>query len=619
MTAGGPGGRAGSVPGGLAAGGRIAGRYELERRIAVGGMGEVWEAVDERLGRNVAVKVLRAELSDDDEFLHRFRIEARTVASLNHSGVAAIHDYGEDEVSADGRRTAYLVMELVRGEPLSAVIARGPLEPAETLRIMEQAAHSLYAAHERGFVHRDVKPGNILIRVDGTVKLTDFGIAKAANAVPVTRTGMVMGTAHYIAPEQASGGEAGPEGDVYSLGIVGYECLAGHRPFRAENAVAVAMMQVRDAPPPLPNTVPPKIRQLIETILVKDPAQRYADGAELAAAVAAIRRDLAVPTPARMAAQGLRLPGTEDSAEPEPGPTGHRRSRRERRRKGRSDSRGTARTTTPGSGSGASPVAASGAPGAAAPATEAPETGPRPGGPGTGGSAATGPRTGGTGPRPETDSGRSARTARPRTGPSAAAPSTPVDGSPERGGPAPRVPDGAGPGGTPSGGSAGPSSPGGTGPGGTAPGGTGSRRGLVSDPNGPDRPPRPVRPAFHDAPPAPPTEPLRLVAKPARSTGGTALLVAFVLLIVAAIVVAALTVPRLFGDRPATTDTVTTTTPTPAAAALEPAPESAAHPGAAAGTVTRRMVVLARSAEPGEPDGRMITIDNTPHTTEEVR
>ncbi|WP_344739709.1 serine/threonine-protein kinase, partial [Pseudonocardia halophobica] len=322
------------VPGSLAAGRLIADRYKLERRIAVGGMGEVWEALDERLGRNVAVKVLRGELSDDDEFLHRFRIEARTVASLNHSGVASIHDYGEDEVTEDGRRTAYLVMELVRGEPLSAVIARGPMEPAETLRIMEQAAHSLYAAHERGFVHRDVKPGNILIRVDGTVKLTDFGIAKAANAVPVTRTGMVMGTAHYIAPEQASGGEAGPEGDVYSLGIVGYECLAGHRPFRADNAVAVAMMQVRDEPPPLPESVPWRVRQLIETILVKDPDRRYADGAELAAAVAAVRRDEALPTPARMTAQGLRLPSAgSDGADPGTDtPTSHRRrSKRERR------------------------------------------------------------------------------------------------------------------------------------------------------------------------------------------------------------------------------------------------------------------------------------------------
>jgi eukaryotic-like serine/threonine-protein kinase len=280
----------------LVAGVRIADRYQLDRRIAVGGMGEVWEAEDDRLGRSVAVKVLRPELTDDPEFLHRFRIEARTVASLDHSGIAAVHDYGEDDAPGGGR-TAYLVMELVRGEPLSTLISRGPIDPDETLRIMEQAARALQAAHERGFVHRDVKPGNILIRIDGKVKLTDFGIAKAADAVPVTRSGMVMGTAHYIAPEQASGGDAGPTGDVYSLGIVGYECLAGYRPFRAESAVAVAMMQVRQPPPPLPPTVPPHVRELIEAVLVKDPQRRYATGGELAAAVAAVRRGLPLPPP----------------------------------------------------------------------------------------------------------------------------------------------------------------------------------------------------------------------------------------------------------------------------------------------------------------------------------
>jgi eukaryotic-like serine/threonine-protein kinase len=280
----------------LAAGQKIADRYLLERRIAVGGMGEVWEASDTRLGRSVAVKVLRPELSDDPEFLHRFRIEARTVASLDHSGIAAVHDYGEDE-APNGRRTAYLVMELVRGEPLSTVISRGPIEADETLQLIEDAAWALQAAHERGFVHRDVKPGNILVRTDGVVKLTDFGIAKAADAVPVTRSGMVMGTAHYIAPEQASGAEAGPASDVYSLGIVGYECLAGHRPFRADSAVAVAMMQVREEPPPLPNSVPSGARELIEVALVKDPAQRYSTGGEFALAVAAVRRGEPLPPP----------------------------------------------------------------------------------------------------------------------------------------------------------------------------------------------------------------------------------------------------------------------------------------------------------------------------------
>jgi hypothetical protein len=292
----------------LAAGQHIADRYQLDRRIAVGGMGEVWEASDTRLGRSVAVKVLRPELSDDPEFLHRFRIEARTVASLDHSGIAAVHDYGEDDSPTGDRRTAYLVMELVRGEPLSTLISRGPLDPYETLRLLEEAAWALQAAHERGFVHRDVKPGNILVRTDGLVKLTDFGIAKAADAVPVTRSGMVMGTAHYIAPEQASGAEAGPAGDVYSLGIVGYECLAGQRPFRAESAVAVAMMQVREEPPPLPASVPPATRELIEAVLVKDPELRYATGGEFALAVAAVRRGDPLPAPGSPTGSATAVP-----------------------------------------------------------------------------------------------------------------------------------------------------------------------------------------------------------------------------------------------------------------------------------------------------------------------
>ena len=260
--------------------------------------------------------MLRPELSDDPEFLHRFRIEARTVASLDHSGIAAVHDYGEDDGPIGDARTAYLVMELVRGEPLSSLIARGPLDAEQTLRIMEQASRALQAAHERGYVHRDVKPGNILIRVDGKVKLTDFGIAKAADAVPVTRSGMVMGTAHYIAPEQASGAEAGPSGDVYSLGIVGYECLAGHRPFRAESAVAVAMMQVREPPPPLPQHVPPAVRELIEAVLVKNPDQRYSTGGELAVAVAAVRRGHPRPLPGDpLLTNGLTPAAVDDTGE----------------------------------------------------------------------------------------------------------------------------------------------------------------------------------------------------------------------------------------------------------------------------------------------------------------
>jgi serine/threonine-protein kinase len=289
----------------LTSGQLLADRYRLDRRIAVGGMGEVWDAADTRLDRRVAVKVLKPELCGDAEFLHRFRTEARTTASLNHPGIAAVHDYGETAALPDGPHdTAYLVMELVEGDPLAALLANHHrLSVEQTLDILEQAGLALQAAHERGYVHRDVKPGNIMIGLAGTVKLTDFGIAKAADAAPVTRSGMVMGTAHYIAPEQALGAEAEPASDVYSLAVVGYECLMGHRPFLSENAVTVAMMHIRDLPPPLPPDVPPSVRALIEATLVKDPRQRYRNGGEFAAAVAAVKAGAPLPMPSGVLAQ----------------------------------------------------------------------------------------------------------------------------------------------------------------------------------------------------------------------------------------------------------------------------------------------------------------------------
>ncbi|MEV5536900.1 protein kinase [Saccharopolyspora shandongensis] len=286
----------------LTTGQLLADRYRLGQRIAVGGMGEVWQAVDVRLDRTVAIKVLKAELCGDAEFLHRFRTEARTTASLNHPGIAAVHDYGETAAIPDGPEdTAYLVMELVEGEPLAAILARERrINTDHTLDMLEQAGRALQAAHERGLVHRDVKPGNILITPEGKVKVTDFGIAKAADAAPVTRSGMVMGTAHYIAPEQALGDDATPSSDVYSLAVVGYECLMGHRPFLSDNAVTVAMMHIREIAPPLPPDVPPGVRALIEATLAKDPRRRYADGGEFANAVAAVRAGRPLPTPSSL-------------------------------------------------------------------------------------------------------------------------------------------------------------------------------------------------------------------------------------------------------------------------------------------------------------------------------
>jgi serine/threonine-protein kinase len=228
-------------------------------------------------------------------------------ASLNHPGIAAVHDYGE--TVAGEHSIAYLVMELVEGDPLAGILAReGRISAERTLDILEQAGYGLQAAHQQGLVHRDVKPGNILVTRAGQVKITDFGIAKAADAAPVTRSGMVMGTAHYIAPEQALGQDAAPASDVYSLAVCGYECLSGHRPFLSENAVTVAMMHIRDIPPPLPPDVPPGARAVIEATLIKDPRQRYNSGGEFAAAVAAVRAGHPLPAPAGLArASGVAL------------------------------------------------------------------------------------------------------------------------------------------------------------------------------------------------------------------------------------------------------------------------------------------------------------------------
>lgn len=262
----------------------LGGRYQLTDRIAIGGMGEVWKALDNVLGRIVAIKILKEEYMGDPGFLQRFRGEARHTALLNNDGIANVFDYGE----ADG--SAYLVMELVPGEPLSTIIERERvLTPDFTLSVIAQTARALSAAHARGLVHRDVKPGNLLIMPSGKVKITDFGIARLADQVPLTATGQVMGTAQYLAPEQATGQTATGQSDLYSLGVIGYECLAGRRPFSGESQIAIALAQVNDRPPALPDTIDEPIRALIFALLSKSPEDRPADASKLAFAADALR------------------------------------------------------------------------------------------------------------------------------------------------------------------------------------------------------------------------------------------------------------------------------------------------------------------------------------------
>lgn len=286
-------------------------RFELVDRIAVGGMGEVWRGTDTVLDRPVAVKILKDEYTGDPGFLERFRAEARHTASVNHPGIANVYDYGEKDGSA------YLVMELVPGEPLSDKLQDTPVLPVdEVLDIVAQTAQALHRAHTIGLVHRDVKPGNLLITPDGRVKVTDFGISRARDQVPLTQTGQVMGTAQYLAPEQATGEPATPSTDIYSLAVVGYEMLAGERPFTGENQVAIAMAHVNEQPPPLPDSVPEPVRRLILAGMSKDPARRPATAADFArAARALIRRDVAaaeraVPGMLGAATQAMRTAGT---------------------------------------------------------------------------------------------------------------------------------------------------------------------------------------------------------------------------------------------------------------------------------------------------------------------
>lgn len=264
--------------------------YQLQWIIGHGGMSTVWLADDVRHEREVALKVLRPEFTANQEFLTRFRNEANSAEGINSPNVVATYDYRE--VKTDGGfPMCFIAMEYIRGESLADLIAReGQLKEDMALDVLEQAAHGLAVIHRMGLVHRDIKPGNLMITQNGQIKITDFGIAKAAAAVPLTRTGMVVGTAQYVSPEQAQGKKVTAASDVYSLGVVGYEMLAGKRPFTGDSSVSVALAHVSAEPPALPISVSAPARELIELALRKDPTQRFRDGNEMQLAVEQVRQ-----------------------------------------------------------------------------------------------------------------------------------------------------------------------------------------------------------------------------------------------------------------------------------------------------------------------------------------
>src|ERR687889_337594 len=256
-------------------------RYDVGRPLGTGGMGEVFLARDRVLGRDVALKVLRRQYAGDSEFAERFKREARSAASLSNPNIVQVYDRGETEEGA-----SYIAMEYVPGGTLKERILReGPLEAADAAGLGAQVAEALGAAHDRGMVHRDVKPQNVLLAARGGEEGADFGIARAGSSATISRTGSVLGTAGYMSPEQALGKPATPKSDLYALGVVLYEALTGELPYTADNPIAVSMKHVNEPlrpPVELNPLIPEGMNALVTRLMAKDPEDRYADADELA-------------------------------------------------------------------------------------------------------------------------------------------------------------------------------------------------------------------------------------------------------------------------------------------------------------------------------------------------
>ena len=271
----------------------LGGRYRLVELLGQGGMARIYRAHDNQLDRFVAVKLLRPEYGRDPDFGSRFRHEARAAASLNHPNVVSVYDYGQDEAGP------FIVMELVDGEDLAAIVKRsGALPPRQAARIIAETARALHAAHGRGIVHRDVKPGNIMIDREGRVKVTDFGIARAIAEAQMTLPGTTLGSVHYFSPEQARGDQSTASSDIYSLGIVLYELLTGRRPWEADSAAAVAMARLA-GPPPDPSAIragiPSDLVAIVRKALASEPADRWSSASSMAAALEAFLAGSVVP------------------------------------------------------------------------------------------------------------------------------------------------------------------------------------------------------------------------------------------------------------------------------------------------------------------------------------
>ena len=269
------------------------GRYRVEARIATGGMSTVYRGLDVRLDRPVALKVMDARYAGDREFLTRFQREARAIARLKSPGLVAIYDQGNDTAHP------FLVMELVTGGTLRELLReRGPMPPHAVVAVLAPVLSGLGAAHRAGLVHRDVKPENVLISVDGEVKLADFGLVRATTEAGITSTSVILGTAAYLSPEQVLGEETGPRSDVYAVGIMAFELLTGTTPFKGDSAIVIAHQHLdRDVPPPgsLIDGVPPEFDDFIARATAREPEARFSDAGAMGAELGAIAEELGLP------------------------------------------------------------------------------------------------------------------------------------------------------------------------------------------------------------------------------------------------------------------------------------------------------------------------------------